>query len=355
MTRLYEIVFCLSMLFGIGASWAQAGTGAEDRCRVVAELMARDDSANTLQLKYADLAYDNYCEGQQAKQGIDFSSAGSFFGYGMFGDNQTDASWREEKVKQFCKTHNRQIGLDLYANGTSSMVVRESVRAWQACVTANKDVQIEIESTSPAGFQIKLLRGRENAEFRGLRFHEGRASCLATFPEIGTKAEDTKTVNSKTRFSLDDGQQRVISCKRTPNKDKDGNEFFPQITLDIITNYGSMPVTLASDTRLGTPVYVSQWNAKYQDQKIGYERRVATLEARRPESQIVCNGSNVSHIQDVSYPAACPAGWSERERRSFVATGGSNGIGYRCLLCERLTPDISAVPSGTPVAVALKE
>lgn len=353
MIRLYASVFCFSMFFGTGTSWAQVGT--EDRCRVVAELMARDDSANTLRLKYADLAYDNYCEGQQAKQGIDFSSAGSFFGYGIFGDNQTNASWREEKVKQFCKTHNRQIGLDIYANGTSSTVVRESVRAWQACVTANKDVQIDIESTSPAGFQIKLLRGHENAEFRGLHFHEGQASCLATFPAIGTKIEKTKAVNSKTRFSLDDGQQRVISCTRTSIKDKDGNEFLPQITLDIITNYGSMPVTLAADTRLGAPVYVSQWNAKYQDQKSGYERRVAILEARRPESQIVCNGSHVSHIQDVSYPAACPAGWSERLKRDFVAEGGSHGLGYKCLLCERLTPDISAAPSGAPAAVASNE
>lgn len=336
----FASIFALLFLLPCGAS-AQQGA-----CLEVYKGATRNyEESRVRQIEKREM-FDRICTKSGETNDTALKHDGSWDFYGLMESNW---DYRKDKSKwqEFCK-EGKSYGYD--DNTEITIVDRPAVEALQSF---NQCRALELQDI--------LITANPGLGPEGVTINVQIKSNVArpTLDAVETSSNmtcDSASLDAKSKVRKLSGSMQIpivkdfnISCKRKFEKVR-GNKFYRAGFVQLATSYGAYNVYLPEDEHLG--FWTARKNAELfrgvEAQRESaivarneFAARAELLGKREAESKLMCNGSGTTHIQDVSYPPACPEGWRVRspapdEMRSFVGPGGCCGRGWKCLLCERI-------------------
>jgi hypothetical protein len=326
--KLY-LCFAISLL---AATTSAHASDVVDQCRAVAEIMGRDDSSKTLDMKLSSTVYENTCSGKQVKAGFDYNSSAATYIDFLPVKSNLNLSGRKEKAEYFCNTYNSADSMSLSQTSTSSPVVREAIEAWRQCVLANNDVWLRVNPTTSAGtFFFDLKRLSRDAVFKGVRVAKGDLTCTAS-PKDAQGNYAPRTVDATTSIRLTE-ELLSVSCVRGPVTDGPLT-YLPETSFVIDTTLANLPVVIPQDASLGAR-YGTQLTADMQAMFAETQRELAALRGRTIQFTRT-KGKYASMYQGGDPAPPCPEGYGQAFEDQFYSDApGGRGIGMNSRVCWR--------------------
>lgn len=325
------VVAALVLVLGPGMAFAQSD------CQSPLIYASRDNDQQSVEEAFVSYGYNNICSGKSAKTGLDFGSSATAIVDMLPIKSSMSFGLRKEKAEQFCKEQSDYQDMHRTASRNSSIVVRESLQAFNICKameTAKVRMNFDIGTR---GFAIKVARGSGDANFEGVVITPATAAAC-TMTHVGQDGGNLVEVGPSTVFPLT-GREVAITCDKNI---VDGR--IPGMEVQIKTSEKSMRLNLLPDFEY-MPQYASQMRealeTKDREYRAAFDQHqqradsVGSFRADKPTPIVMTGGKGWDKLEK------CPAG-------HYVAGVGARGGGggkycYNCVetvkfICEPFYP-----------------
>ena len=250
----------------------------DDGCRDVLTYSARNYSVETADVGAALKVYDQYCENDQARSGMNFNAGLDTVIKAVPVKFSLGSGSTEERTKYFCKTFDSDYKKrESYYRSVSS-VVNETTNAWLACKTLAGQGVLFRPKIAQTQIVIEVARTNSSpASVQGITYDTNLLSC--TVPDSdGSKKR--VTADGNTTKALSDSYW-PITCVRKPQVQKNEN-VYPKVDISIGTTKGAFLLPVDADA-----IYPYQWSSDLQRQMTNNSEALKALSSRTTEDQAI--------------------------------------------------------------------
>jgi hypothetical protein len=259
-------VFCVLVALS-SAVFAQS---QDDGCGDVLYMTGRNYARDTLDLSVAQRVYDQYCEGDSAKRGINFDSGLSAIIQAVPFSGFLRGGTTEEQVNSFCKTFDSYSQLHESELHERSLVDHSSINAWIACKEMSARGIVFRPRLLRQSFTIEVSRkGAEPISVQGIHYDPKLLKC--TVPNSQDSPHHRTSAGPDTQKELTDASWSV-NCTRVPTMfDKVAR--YPAAEITVETTKGDFPMSVPQDDKLP-----AEWASQIEDRQAAVEAAVKAMQ-----------------------------------------------------------------------------
>lgn len=324
----------------IGTCFALVSTSAlgQEFCSDVLRYAAYNYSSDAIRYSEIKSAYDQYCDGSQARSSKNLDIGLSVIVQAVPIGFSLGSGSSEEKVTTFCRVTKSDIETNFQRYQSSQLVSPEAMKAYETCLSLyEKGMDFK-----PTILQDQVLvdirkRGADVEQVLGISADSDKLACTVPNDDSQPNSPQALRASLSTRKSLKDGNFWSVTCRRAPSKQ--GNlTVYPPATISITTSRGSFGLSVPPDSQL--PVQSAQ---AIQD---SLTRMNSELEQLKRPKKLACK-VNSSDSGRGRYPSAT-ANLKDQDKGDAawqVVGGGCEQIGQ-----PNNFAFIKGIPNGSPIA-----
>lgn len=251
-----------------------SGAHAQEACTGLLTYLGRDQTRESRTNAIARDIYDSHCEGSSMKSGSNTSVGLGAVVEAIPINFSFGSGTNEEKLSNFCKTYSEKYLFDSSLSIDTSIVVRETLYAFNKCIELSKKDIYFYPNISTTQFVVDVRRGSDDADILGFAYDNTLLACTAPSSD---SSNTTVVVDQNTRKALS-GDFYPVTCVRKPKIQPDGTTEYPKATLTISTSRSSFLMPVDGDTEVSM--------SSIKDMKSEFEKvskQIEVLNSRKPK------------------------------------------------------------------------